>query len=189
MKRLVIIAGANGTGKTTLAKEFLKKYKINFLNADEIALSVSKNKKNLLENRIKAGKRFIVRLSNAIKARESIAVESTLAGRYLLKTIRNVKKQGFRISIIYVFVDNAEIALRRIQARVDAGGHDVPKQDVLRRFDRSKLNFWKLYKNVADEWTMFYNGMERPVLVASGEKAGFEVVDILLFRLFKKETR
>lgn len=189
MKRLVIIAGANGTGKTTLAKEFLKKYKIEFLNADEIAIAISKNKKSMLENRIKAGKRFILKLNEAIKARKSIAVESTLAGRYLLKTIKNVRKHGFRISIIYVFVDNPEIALRRIQVRVDAGGHDVPKQDVLRRFGRSKNNFWKLYKNVADEWTMFYNGMERPVLVASGEKAGFEVVDPKLFELFKKENK
>jgi len=189
MKRLMIIAGANGTGKTTLAKEFLKKYKIEFLNADEIAINISKNKKSLLENRIKAGKRFIQRLNEAIKARKSIAVESTLAGRYLLKTIKNLKKCGFRISIIYVFVDNPGIALRRIQARVDAGGHDVPKNDVLRRFDRSKNNFWKLYKNIADEWTMFYNGMERPVLVASGEKTGFEVVDAQLFGLFKREKK
>lgn len=186
MKRLVIIAGANGTGKTTLAKEFLKKYKVEFLNADEIALSISKNRESLFENRIKAGKRFILRLNEAIKTRKSIAVESTLAGRYLLKTIKSVKKHEFRVSIIYVFVDNPEIALRRIQARVDAGGHDVPKEDVLRRFYRSKTNFWKLYKNIADEWTMFYNGMERPVLVASGEKAGFEVVDDQLFGLFKK---
>ena len=186
MKKFVIIAGANGTGKTTLAKEFLKKFKIEFLNADEIAISISRNKKSLLANRIKAGKRFIFKLDDAIKARKSVAIESTLAGKYLLKTIKNVKKSGYRISIIYVFVDNPEIALRRIQARVDAGGHDVPKDDVLRRFYRSRDNFWKLYKNVADEWTMFYNGIERPVFVASGVKAGVEIMDSQLFDLFKR---
>jgi predicted ABC-type ATPase len=183
-KRLIIIAGANGTGKTTLANEFLKKYKIYFLNADEIAKRSGK-----IQSPIKAGKIFLHKLTELIKKRKSAAVESTLAGQYLVKTIKKIKPLGYRISIIYFFVDSPEIALARIQARVKAGGHNIPKTDVLRRFYRSKANFWKLYRNLADEWTIFYNGNERLAPVATGEKANCEVIDEVLFALFKKGVK
>lgn len=64
--------------------------------------------------------------------------------------------------------------------------HDVPEKDVLRRFFRSINNFWQLYKPIADEWTIFYNGMEKLVLVASGEKNHFKILDEGLFNVFRK---
>ncbi|MCX5751756.1 MAG: AAA family ATPase [Candidatus Saganbacteria bacterium] len=185
-KRFIIIAGANGTGKTTLAIEFLKKNKIAFLNADNIALSISKD---LGKNRIKAGKQFIAKLENCITLKRSLAIESTLAGKYLIRTIKRVKKLGYTISIIYFFVDTPAVALARIKSRVEAGGHDVPKEDVIRRFSRSKINFWTIYRPLADEWALFYNGMERLIPVASGGKKDFDIINEELFSLFNKENR
>ncbi|MFH0887389.1 MAG: AAA family ATPase [bacterium] len=186
-KRLVIIAGANGTGKTTLAKEFLKKYKIEFINADEIAAAYTSKGGQL--KRIKAGKKFISVLQEVIRNRRSAAIESTLSGKYLLKIIRQVKKYDYYISIIYFFVDDPEIALARIKVRVQAGGHDVPKEDVIRRFYRSKVNFWNLYKGLADDWTIFYNGFEKAIPVATGEKTKYTTLDETLFSLYKRNKR
>jgi predicted ABC-type ATPase len=177
-KRLIILAGANGTGKTTVAGELLKEYSLEFLNADLIAIET--------RGRISAGKMFIKTMNKAIDRKASIAVESTLSGGYLVKMIKRVKRLGYRISIIYIFVDNPKVALERIKVRVEAGGHDVPKADVIRRFYRSKSNFWKIYKDIADEWTMLYNGMERLVPVAAGGKSSFEIMDDSLFNLYKK---
>ena len=57
MKReIVIIAGANGVGKTTFARAFLQEYDYEFLNADEIAKSLSP--RNPSEKKISAGKLF-----------------------------------------------------------------------------------------------------------------------------------
>jgi predicted ABC-type ATPase len=178
LKRLIILAGANGTGKTTVAGELLKEYSLEFLNADLIAIKT--------KGRISAGKLFIKTMNKAIDRKASIALESTLSGSYLAKTIKRVKRLGYRISIIYIFVDNPKIALERIKVRVEAGGHDVPKADVIRHFYRSKLNFWKIYKDIADEWTMLYNGMERLVPVAAGGRSSFEIMDESLFNLYKK---
>jgi predicted ABC-type ATPase len=183
VKRFIIIAGANGTGKTTLAKEFLREYKIEFLNADEIALAMEKKGP---ESRIKAGKMFISNLDQVIRKKAPVAIESTLAGKYLAKTIKRVKVIGYRVSIIYFFVDNPDVALARIKSRVRAGGHNVLKVDVVRRFWRSKKNFWGLYKDIADEWAIFYNGTDRLMPVASGEKSRFDVMDDVLLSLFKK---
>jgi len=172
------LAGANGTGKTTVANELLKEYSLEFLNADLIAIKA--------KSRISAGKMFIKIMDKAIDRKASIAAESTLSGSSLAKTVKKVKRLGYRVSIIYIFVDNPKVALERIKVRVEAGGHDVPKEDVIRRFYRSKENFWRIYKDIADEWTILYNGMERLVPVAAGGKSGFEIMDDSLFNLFKK---
>ena len=185
-KRLVIIAGANGTGKTTLAKEFLKEHKIDFINADEIAAHFTKDGRL---KRIKAGKKFIAILHEVIKDRRSAAIESTLSGKYLIKIIRQVKKLGYNISIIYFFVDDPSISLARIKARVQAGGHDIPKEDVIRRFYRSKVNFWDLYKDLADGWTIFYNGFEKAIPVATGERMKYTTLDETLFSLYRKNKK
>ncbi len=189
MKRLVILAGANGTGKTTFAKEFLKEYKIEFLNADEIALEACGNNKDIDKKRISSGKKFIIELQKLLKNGRSVAVESTLSGTYLEKIISRIRRSGYRISIIYVFIDNPQIALERIKARVLSGGHDVPKKDVIRRFYRSKSNFWLKYKSIADEWTIFYNGMEKLIPVATGEKNRYEISDEKLFETFMKDIK
>ncbi len=189
MKRLVILAGANGTGKTTFAHEFLKKYEISFLNADEIALKTCGDRKNIDKFRISAGKKFILELDELLKKNRSVAIESTLSGTYLIKTINKVRRTGYRVSMIYVFIDNPQIALERIKARVLSGGHDVPKKDVLRRFFRSKRNFWLKYKSIADEWTIFYNGMEKLIPVATGEKSRYEISDEKLFETFMKDIK
>ena len=187
IKRFVIIAGANGTGKTTLAGEFLKEYNIKFLNADDIAFLVGKKKgQDPAKWRIRAGRKFISELDRIIKADRPVAVESTLSGKYLERIIRKVKRAGYRVSIIYFFVDSPEISLSRIHARVKAGGHDIPEQDVRRRFYRSKSNFWKIYKDIADDWTMVYNGIESPSPVGTGGDGQSKVLDETLFQIFKK---
>lgn len=55
-KEIVIIAGANGVGKTTFARSFLEDYDYEFLNADEIAKSISE--KDFEKKPISAGKLF-----------------------------------------------------------------------------------------------------------------------------------
>ncbi|MBN2058497.1 MAG: zeta toxin family protein [Candidatus Saganbacteria bacterium] len=177
-KRFIILAGANGTGKTTIATELLKEYSVEFLNADILA--------DKAKGRISAGKAFFSLLNKTIKRKASVALESTLSGNYLIKVIKKVKRLGYRLSIFYIFVDTPEVALERIKARVEGGGHDVPKADVIRRFHRSKVNFWEQYKDIVDEWTIIYNGMEKLIPVATGDRSSFEIIDEGLFKLYQK---
>ena len=61
---------------------------------------------------------------------------------------------GYRIEMIYLRVASPQLALRRIAARVKQGGHDVPRADVLRRFDRGWKYFVAAYRLLADTWTV-----------------------------------
>ena len=92
-KEIVIIAGANGVGKTTFARAFLREYDYEFLNADEIAKSFSAE--NPQEKKISAGKLFFQKLKNAVEDNKSLLIESTLSGRYLQKFIKSLQTKDY----------------------------------------------------------------------------------------------
>jgi predicted ABC-type ATPase len=75
---------------------------------------------------------------------------------------------GYRVEIVYLKIDSPQLALKRIAARVKQGGHDVPREDVLRRFARSWANFDRIYRSLADLWEVYDNSSIDPVLTTRG---------------------
>jgi len=78
--------------------------------------------------------------------RMTFAFETTLSGRSNLRLIRNLKKQGYKVHVFFLWIGVAEIAVSRVRERVLKGGHDVPEQIVRRRFERSVRNFFVEYR-------------------------------------------
>ena len=181
-KEILIIAGGNGVGKTTFARAFLQEYDYEFLNADEIAKSLSAE--NPAGKKISAGKLFFQKLNDSVAENKSLLIESTLSGRYLQKFIEDVKDKNYRSTIIFLFAESPEILIERIAERVKKGGHFVPDEDVRRRFVRGKSNFWKIYRNLADKWFMYYNMRDNFQMTATGEKDKIVVIDEILFEKF-----
>lgn len=103
-----------------------------------------------------------------MQARTDFAFESTLSGLAYANRIKEWKASGYRVEIYFVRLSSVELALRRIAARVKQGGHDVPRQDVLRRFDRSWKNFQNVYRPLADAWFVHDNSAEVPRLIEEG---------------------
>lgn len=147
-KEIVVSAGGNGIGKTTFARAFLQEYDYEFLNADEIAKSLSAD--NPGAKKISAGKLFFQKLSEAVANNKSLLIESTFSGRYLQKFFITWRKQNYKIRIVFIFVESSEILIQRIAERVKKGGHFVPDEDVRRRFVRGKENLWNVYKDLVD---------------------------------------
>jgi len=75
---------------------------------------------------------------------------------------------GYRVEIVFLKISSPQLALRRIAARVRQGGHDVPREDVLRRFVRGWENFRSIYRNVADMWSVYDNSGVSPQLLEKG---------------------
>ena len=67
------------------------------------------------------------------------------------------------------------------------GGHNIPKEDIERRFYRSKENFWKLYKSLADSWNLFYNGTSEYILVAQNYNDQIEIFNESLYNEFIRD--
>jgi predicted ABC-type ATPase len=185
-KELIIIGGPNGSGKTTLARELFNENSYEYLSADEIAYEL--NPKNPLSVRLKAGKEFFRRLNNFGKRADNLMIESTLAGKSLLGKIERFKDLDYKISTMFIFLDNQEICMERIQTRVRKGGHRVPPEDIKRRFGRSIANFWNDYRKVSDECFLYYNNEETFQEVANRQEGEINVYNEPLFTIFQKMT-
>lgn len=175
-KILYIIAGANGSGKSTLAKVLLKKDLLEFLNADEIAKEIAPNAIDSVP--ISAGKEYFKRLSQFLKEEKSFAVESTLSGNNTIKIIKQAKKQNYKIIIIYSFLKNCINCIERVKIRVQNGGHNVPEEDIIRRYYKSIVNFYDKYRLLADEWSLFFNGYNyAPTITSCGNKENYDIIN------------
>jgi len=155
MKTLYIIAGANGSGKTTFAKSFADFNDLYFINADEIAKELDKD--NITKYQFRAGKIFFQRFKERFPLDKSFIIETTLSGIYLINYIKKAQNLGYRVSLIYLFLENTDINISRVKNRVLNGGHHIPEDDIIRRYHRSKNLFFNVYKELVDEWIIYYN--------------------------------
>ena len=166
MKRLFILAGANGSGKSTISKVLLPTEHIVYVNPDDIAKEL--NPSDPTAARIDAGKETLRRIDSLLERGDSFAIESTLSGNMYVKVLERARSFGYETTIAYVFVDSPEVCIARIAARVQSGGHFVPDEDVRRRYVRSKENFVRVYIPLVNHWMLYYNGGTDFVLVAHG---------------------
>jgi predicted ABC-type ATPase len=172
-----IIAGPNGVGKTTFAREFLPKYADcrNFINADLIAAGMSPFAPESVA--IRAGRLMLEGIENSMGRGADFGFETTLSGRSHLGLIRRLREHAYQVHLFYLWVPSVELTLARIRERVLRGGHDVPEAVVRRRFDRSIGNFLIHYRLLADRWVLFDNSSSRPTLVASQKQGSLRLVD------------
>lgn len=166
-KRIMIIAGPNGAGKTTFAREFLPNEADcrNFVNADLIAAGLSPFAPELAA--CKAGRLMLEAISEHARRGESFAFETTLSGLTYAQMIPAWQADGYSVTLIFLSLPNAEMALARVAGRVAQGGHNVPEVIVRRRFAAGIRNFDR-YKLLVNGWQLYDNSGTPPILQEEG---------------------
>ena len=149
-----IVAGPNGSGKSTFALNYLPTYagSIEYVNPDLMAQGLSPTDIRL--SAMKAGKLTLTRIAALIADGAPFGFESTLSGRGHLKLLSDAKEAGYEIHLYYLWMPEIAMLPVRIRHRVLDGGHDVPPDDVKRRYVRSRANL-KDYMALADRVYVF----------------------------------
>ena len=186
-REILVVSGANGTGKTTVALVYARQLGLPYIGADEIAATLAPD--DPASQRIAASRQFISDVAAAIEGRESVVIESTLSGRTFIRTIQEARDAGFTISLVHLFLDLADTCVARVAERVQKGGHDVPEADIRRRFTRSAANFWHLYRPLSDRWVLMYNSTSDAQCVAEGDAETHTVQDSELFDSFMQNVQ
>jgi predicted ABC-type ATPase len=157
-------AGANGSGKTTFARQVLPLHHpaVPFLNADEI-----RREDPQFHSDVAAARELLRRLESAESTGHSFAVETTLSSMSYVPKIRSWKTSGYRVVLHCIGVPSADFAVQRVAQRVAMGGHDMPERDIRRRFDRGLTLFDAVYKAEVPEWYQWLSDSNGLALVAT----------------------
>lgn len=134
MPRLYIISGCNGAGKTTASYSVLPEMLecSEFVNSDEFAKGLSPFKPENAS--IQASRYMIMKIRYLLKRRQDFAVETTLATRTLMRTVRMAQDAGYTVTLLYFWLKSPDLAVERVRARVEAGGHNIPEETIRRRY-------------------------------------------------------
>jgi len=169
-KNIIMIAGPNGAGKTTFAREFLPQEAdcLTFINADFIAQGLSPFHPEGAA--VRAAKLMLAMIAEYVRHGENFSIETTLSGRTYARMIPQWRQAGYQVSLFFLQLPSAELAVARVADRVAQGGHDIPEPVIRRRFQAGIANFHSLYKPLVDAWRLYDNSGDEPILINSSDK-------------------
>jgi predicted ABC-type ATPase len=167
--KIIALAGPNGAGKSTVAPVLLRALfgVVPFVNADVIARGLSAYSPESVA--LAAGRIMLKRMREMTLSRRSFAFETTLSARSYAPWIRRLKEQGYSFHLLFLWLENAELAMQRVQRRIEAGGHAIPEDAILRRYRKGLENFHDLYCPIATSWGIYNNSQNKIEAIAFGK--------------------
>jgi predicted ABC-type ATPase len=100
--------------------------------------------------------------------------------------VRMAQDQGYFVTVVYLWLRDPEIAVKRVAARVEAGGHDVAPDVIRRRYYTGLEYFFDLYSPVCDKWMLVDNSETDFRIIAEGSAKGTTVRDLPTYQLIKE---
>ncbi|SEN61642.1 Predicted ABC-type ATPase [Flavobacterium sp. CF108] len=176
-KNLYIISGCNGAGKTTASFTILPEI-LNckeFVNADEIAKGLSPFQPEKVA--FEAGRIMLHRINELLDTNTIFAFETTLATKSYKSKITLAQEKGYKVILLFFWLQDVELAIERVKTRVTEGGHNIETDVIKRRYINGILNLFNIYLPIVDEVMIFDNSFGKPELLA--EKMLESEIDII----------
>ncbi|HTI57689.1 zeta toxin family protein [Mucilaginibacter sp.] len=158
MPALTVIGGPNGSGKTTLTKYLIEngRVKTDVINPDQIA----HEELGSYALHVKAARMALQRRQKAIDQNTDFTFETTFSGNSEINHIQKAKSKGYSLILYYVALKSKLDNIIRVEQRTTDAGHNVERDDILRRYTKSQSNLEK-YIHLFDKAYLFDNSLSR----------------------------
>ncbi len=141
---------------------------LSIINADIIAARLNPDNPDAVA--IPASRIMLQNLKSLARQKRDFAFETTLAARTFAPFLKRCQAEGYRVNLIYVWLNSVELAIARVALRVASGGHDIPEDVIRRRYHRGRENFLELYSKLVDSWQVFDNSFDNQLIAYSQNK-------------------
>jgi len=147
-RRLWVLAGGNGAGKSTFFKLYLAKYGIKFVNADLIAKDIdSENPEGLSYHAATVAAKI---REDLISQGVPFCFETVFSHESKIDFLAQAKASGYKIILVYIHLFDSSLNEARVKQRVSEGGHNVPTEKIHSRIPRT-LKHIKTALSIVDE--------------------------------------
>lgn len=157
---IVVFAGPNGSGKSTFTS--LLKPAMDYINADEI-------KKTLKCSDYEAAELATKQRELHLKNMENFCFETVMSTERNLNLLQRAKEKGYFIRCYYILTTDPMINVFRVRVRVETGGHSVPEEKIVSRYDRA-LTLVRDVVAVCDICHIYDNSEDRPYRIYKKRK-------------------
>lgn len=176
-KRLLVIAGPNGSGKSSLVYSTRLSISLDrIINPDNYARGLADDIPDPVERYLVAMNSCKVLRNTLLEQGESFGFETVASTHEKLEFVTEAKSHGYFIDFIFVTAGSPDICYQRVLDRVENGGHDVPKEKVFSRFERS-MGFLGEYIDLSDHAEVWDNSGDHLVLVLSKKNGVIRITD------------
>ncbi len=168
MPNIYIIAGCNGAGKTTASFTVLPEMLDckEFVNADEIAKGLSPFQPETVS--FHAGRIMLERITELIDLEVDFAFETTLTTISYKNTIELARQRGYKITLLFFWLNDVKLAIERVATRVSEGGHNIPEDVIIRRYFKGLTNLINVFISICDYWIIIDNSTNPYKFIAEG---------------------
>ncbi len=187
INKLYIFAGCNGAGKTTASFTILPEILDckEFVNADEIAKGLSPFQPEKVS--FEAGRIMLKRINELLSENENFAFETTLSTLSYKNKIIKAKEKGYRVTLLFFWLQNIKLAKERVKMRVLEGGHNIESNVIERRYFKGIKNLFNIYLPIVDGALIFDNSEGKHELIADKQIDGLlNIINKEKFNLLKK---
>lgn len=158
-KKIFMIAGPNGSGKTTTAMSMISNIAMldEFINADEIARGLAPMHPESMS--LTASKLMLKRLKELICSGKNFVFETTGSGTNYIKHLKEAQVKGYEVNLMFLWLPSPDLAVERVARRVKQGGHNVPEDTIRRRYYNGLKNLVHYYLPLVDKALVLDNSI------------------------------
>ena len=181
--KIICFAGPNGSGKTSISKNIMKRYKgLQFVNADIIAKEFFSEIKDEKERNFLAAVYADKLRDELLKERQNFAFESVMSDgnseHSKLKFLHKAKEEGYEIDVVYVLTRDANINVERVKMRVEQGGHSVPEEKIRSRHEKC-MRLLPDVLEVSDKFLLFDNTvLNQSKMLISKNNSDYTIINV-----------